>query len=203
LALSGLFQQVPTVNMAPPEQSGSARELRVSWREHHRLIEVLARKIHDSGYAFDSLLCLARGGLYVGDVISRIFERPLAVLTVSSYREQAGTKRSALRIAAAISSIEDEPHGRVLLVDDLVDSGTTLVGVLQFLTQRFPRIRELRTAVIWVKGCSQFRPDYYASYLPDSPWITQPFEVYDRLRPEQLSWRHRRRKRGPNGGRAL
>ena len=175
--------------MTQPDDAASAHQLRVDWAEYYRLIEILALKIHQSGYAFDSLLCLARGGLRVGDVISRIFEQPLAVLTVSSYREAAGTQRGALQIAAAISSVDQEPRGRMLLVDDLADSGTTLAGVVQHLERRFAHITELRTAVIWLKGCSQFRPDYFASYLPDSPWIVQPFEVYDRLRPQDLAQR--------------
>jgi hypoxanthine phosphoribosyltransferase len=172
--------------MEQPGASGSSRDLRVGWEEYYRLIELLALKIHQSGYAFDSLLCLARGGLRAGDVISRIFERPLGVLTASSYREAAGTVRGELHIAGAISSLE-EPRGRVLLVDDLADSGTTLAGVVQYLTARFAAIAELRTAVIWVKGSSRIRPDYFASDLPDSPWIHQPFERYDRLRPQQLA----------------
>jgi len=175
--------------MDPSGQSLSPPELRVDWEEYYRLIERLALQIHQSGYAFDSLLCLARGGLRAGDVISRIFERPLAVLTVSSYRAQAGTRRGELRIAAAISSIDDQLRGKVLLVDDLVDSGTTLAGVVRYLRERSVHIGELRTAVIWLKGCSQFRPEYVASYLPESPWIHQPFEVYDHLRPAQLAER--------------
>ncbi len=173
----------------PEPEGGSAPTLRVDWPEYYRLIETLALRIHESGYAFDSVLCLARGGLRVGDVISRIFNRPLAVLTVSSYREAAGTRRGSLQIAAAISSIEGEPRGRVLLADDLADSGATLAGVVRYLNQHFGHIGELRTAVIWLKGCSQFQPDYFASHLPDSPWIEQPFEVYDRLRPEELAQR--------------
>jgi uncharacterized protein len=175
--------------MERADQRGSVHELRVDWEEYYRLIEVLALKIHRSGYAFDSLLCLARGGLRVGDVISRIFDRPLAVLTVSSYREASGKQRGALQIAAAISSIDEQLHGRVLLVDDLADSGATLAGVVEYLKRRFARISELRTAVIWLKGCSQFRPDYVVSHLPDSPWIHQPFEVYDDLGPEDLAQR--------------
>ena len=175
--------------MSTPDQAAPAHELRVDWPQYYHLIEVLALKIHQSGYAFDSLLCLARGGLRVGDVMSRIFERPLAVLTVSSYREEAGTRRGTLQIAAAISSVEQDLRGRVLLVDDLADSGTTLAGVVQHLKECFADIKELRTGVIWLKGCSQFRPDYFASYLPDSPWIVQPFEVYDRLRPPELAQR--------------
>ena len=34
-----------------------------------------------------------------------------------------------------------------------------------------------------------FKPDYYVDHLPDSPWIYQPFEVYDSLRPEALKAR--------------
>jgi uncharacterized protein len=175
--------------MDQSKPSRSPHELRVDWEEYYRLIEVLSLEIYKSGYEFDSLLCLGRGGLRVGDVISRIFQRPLAVLTVSSYREEAGTRRGELQIAAAISSLEDEPRGRVLLVDDLADSGATLAGVVQHLKERFAGISELRTAVIWVKGCSQFIPDYYASHLPDSPWICQPFEVYDQLTPGKLAQR--------------
>ena len=175
--------------MDPSAQGGSPPELRVNWDEYYRLIEQLALQIHQSGYAFESLLCLARGGLRVGDVISRIFERPLAVLTVSSYREQAGTQRGELRIAGAISSIDAQPRGKVLLVDDLADSGTTLQAVVRYLRERFVQISELRTAVIWLKACSGFRPEYFASYLPDSPWIHQPFEAYDHLRPGQLAQR--------------
>lgn len=172
-----------------PDHGEPAHELRVDWAEYYHLIELLALKIHQSGYAFDSLLCLARGGLRVGDVMSRIYGRPLAVLTVSSYREAAGTRRGTLQIAATISSVQNELRGRVLLVDDLADSGATLTGVVEYLKQRFAQISELRTAVIWLKGCSQFRPDYFASHLPDSPWIVQPFEVYDGLEPEQLAQR--------------
>ena len=54
--------------------------LYVEWDEYHRLIERLALQIHDSGYRFDAILCLARGGLRIGDVLSRIYDRPLAIL---------------------------------------------------------------------------------------------------------------------------
>jgi len=170
-----------------PDQATKAAELRVDWEQYYRLIERLAVQVHRSGYAFDCLLCLARGGLRAGDVLSRIFETPLGVLTVSSYREESGTRRGELRIAADISSLAPLPSGKVLLVDDLADSGATLEGVVHYLKERYARITELRTAVLWLKGCSKYRPDYFVSYLPASPWIHQPFERYDRLRPAQIA----------------
>jgi uncharacterized protein len=50
-----------------------------------------------------------------------------------------------------------------------------------------PSIKELRSAVIWVKGVSSYTPDYFVESLPSSPWIHQPFEDYDNLRPEGLA----------------
>ena len=78
---------------------------------------------------------------------------------------------------------------KVLLVDDMVDSGHTLQVVHKELSQRFPHIRDIRTAVLWYKQCSVFKPDHYVSYLADNPWIHQPFEVCDTLRPEGLKAR--------------
>ena len=46
----------------------------------HRLIARLALNVHESGWKFDKILCLARGGLRVGDQMSRIFDVPLAIL---------------------------------------------------------------------------------------------------------------------------
>lgn len=162
-------------------------DLYLSWDEYHDLIETLVLKVHASGYQFDTLLCLARGGLRVGDVLSRVFDMPLAILAASSYREAAGTHQGVLDIAQFITTTGGGVQGRVLLVDDLVDSGVTLQKVIDHLKQRFTQISELRSAVLWHKACSDFKPDYCVQFLPTSPWIHQPFEHYDRLRPEALA----------------
>ena len=59
--------------------------LHVSWDGYNTLIERLALVVHESGYEFDQIICIARGGLRVGDVLSRIFEQPLAILSTHSY----------------------------------------------------------------------------------------------------------------------
>ena len=169
------------------------QHLHVGWDDYHRMIEQLTLQVYESGYKFDSLVCLARGGLRVGDVISRIYDVPLAILATSSYREAAGMQQGKLDISEYITKTAgSELGGKVLLVDDLVDSGVTLTRVVDHLKQRYVGIAEVRTAVLWYKGVSQFKPDYFVQYLADSPWIHQPFEEYDSLRPQQLSARLRR-----------
>jgi hypoxanthine phosphoribosyltransferase len=74
----------------------------------------------------------------------------------------------------------------VLLVDDLADSGLTLQAVMKQLKTNYKPITELRSAVIWTKALSTFTPDYSVEFLPSNPWIHQPFESYDALRPAQL-----------------
>jgi uncharacterized protein len=167
--------------------SADGGQLWVDWPAYYRLIERLAVQIYQSGYHIDSLLCVARGGLRAGDVLSRIFEKPLGILVVSSYREDGGTRRGELQIASALSSLEPSPSGRVLLVDDLADSGLTLERVVAHLRNVYAQIAQLRTAVLWLKGCSRYRPDYFVEFLPDSPWIHQPFERYDHMKPEELA----------------
>ena len=172
------------------------RDLWVSWEAYHRLIERLALLIYESGESFDKILCLARGGVRVGDVLSRIFDLPLGILATSSYREAAGTRQGELDIAQFITITRGTLEGKVLLVDDMVDTGLTFNRVREHLLRQFPAITELRSAVLWWKGHAQATPDFYVQKLDTNPWIHQPFEEYDSLRPHQLEAWMRKGTRG-------
>ncbi|MFT4192348.1 MAG: phosphoribosyltransferase [Comamonas sp.] len=167
------------------------KHLYVSYDEYHNLIEKLALKIHQDGWEFDTILCLARGGLRPGDILSRVFNKPLAIMSTSSYRAEAGTVQGHLDLARFITTPKGEIAGRVLLVDDLADSGHTLKAVIELLRERYSPITELRSAVIWTKQVSIFTPDYSVEFLHTNPWIHQPFEAYDSTGPAQLleKWR--------------
>lgn len=162
------------------------KHLYVSYDEYHNLCEKLAIKIHQSGWEFDTILCLARGGMRPGDILSRIFDKPLAIMSTSSYRAESGTVQGHLDIAHYITTPRGEIAGKVLLVDDLADSGHTLNRVVDMLRTKYTKVTELRTAVLWTKGLSKFQSDYSVEFLPTNPWIHQPFETYDTMRPEKL-----------------
>ena len=163
--------------------------LKVTWDEYNTLVERLAHTVHASGFHFNQIICIARGGLRVGDVLSRIFDLPLAILSTHSYTAEGGTIRGELVIAEHMTMTKPRLGDRVLLVDDMVDSGHTLAAVHEELPRRFPHMTALKTAVLWWKACSVFKPDYWVDYLADNPWIHQPFEVYDNLRPEEVAAR--------------
>ena len=69
----------------------------------------------------------------------------------------------------------------VLLVDDLADSGKTLIKSIKWLElfYGFYLDEKIKTAVLWHKEQSKFKPDYFVESLKGSPWIHMPFEKYE------------------------
>jgi uncharacterized protein len=162
-------------------------DLHVSWTEYHQTIEQLAAQIYQSGWEFNQIVCLAKGGLRVGDILARIYDLPLAILSTSSYRSGAQT-RSTLVFSRDLTMTTPSLGSHILLVDDLVDSGVTLQKTIPWLQHHYGfYIEEIRTAVLWWKACSIIQPDYYVDYLPDNPWIHQPFERYEKMTPAEIA----------------
>ncbi|MEM8718828.1 MAG: phosphoribosyltransferase [Cyanobacteria bacterium P01_G01_bin.39] len=161
--------------------------LYVTWSEYHHKIENLAVKIHNSHWQFNQIVCLAKGGLRIGDILCRLYDKPLAILATASYGGVNNQQRGKIRFSQHLTSIQ--PLGdRILLVDDLVDSGISLSESINWLKTKYQdRITEIRTAVIWYKSSSIETPDYYVDYLSDNPWIHQPFEKYEQISLTQLS----------------
>lgn len=161
-------------------------DLYVSWSDYHQTIEHLAIKIYQSQWEFNQIICLARGGLRVGDILSRIYNQPLAILATSSYAD-SGKQRVNLTLSRHLTMTTADLGSRILLVDDLVDSGVTLQQTIPWLNQHYTQIAEIRTAVLWYKACSVIAPNYYVHYLPDNPWIHQPFEHYENINLAELA----------------
>jgi len=161
-------------------QSG---DLYISWDEYNKKIEQLARQIHEDSFEFNQIVCIAKGGLRVGDILSRIFDVPFAVMSVESYHGE-GVKDEQGHIVFGNSLAKTTPNlgSKVLLVDDLADSGRTLRKCVKWLEHYEGLfIEDLRTATLWTKGLSTFTPDYYVEFLPNDPWIHQPFEKYETM----------------------
>lgn len=153
-------------------------DLKVTWEDYDKIGLRLANIIHKANWEFDQILCIARGGLPIGYMMSQIFKKSLAVISASSYRDENGREQNKLVISEYIAMTTDGLAGRVLLLDDLVDTGGTIKKIISLLTEKNPNIT-IRTAVLWKKSKSQFHPNYYAGVVNKGVWIHQPFEKYD------------------------
>ena len=164
-------------------------DLFVTWEEYHKKTEELAIKIHDDGWEFNQVVCIAKGGMRVGDVFARIFDVPLAILSVESYKGTGvKNKRGAVTFSRDLAKTTPNIGSKVLLVDDLADSGITLKKSIDWLQHfyGFYLDEPIRTGVLFEKSVSSFKPDYNVDYLEDSPWIHMPFEKYEEMTIDDL-----------------
>ena len=172
-----------------------ADKLIIDWKEYNLIVEKLAIKINESRYKPDLLIGIARGGLPIIDVLSRIFKLKCAYLAVESYsgkgiEDQQGT----LVFSRDMSSTVQDMKGNILLCDDLSDTGVTLNKSIDWLRNYPPlkgKIDVIKTAVLWKKKDSTFEPDFCAQKLNSNPWIVQPFERYEEIRIEDLLKKHK------------
>lgn len=153
-------------------------KLHVDYAQYHRLIDQVVHAVECAEFQPDLILGVSRGGLFLADGLSRALRKPMAVIAASSYRDSGGTAQGELQISSTIASVVPVA-GKVLLVDDLADSGHTLEALCAHLQSFCPQITQLKTAVVWVKPFSVFKPDFAAEYLESDAWIVQPFETRD------------------------
>ena len=169
-------------------------KLIIDWKEYNLIVEKLAVQIHKSGFKPTMLIGIMRGGAPIIDVLSRVFKLKCAYLAVESYSGK-GTEdqQGELVFSRAISSTVQDMGGRLLLCDDLSDTGVTLQKSMNWL-YNYPSIKNIesiKTAVLWKKKDSTFEPDYCAQRLNSNPWIVQPFENYEEVRIEELVKKHK------------
>ena len=172
-----------------------ADKLIIDWKEYNLIVEKLAVKIHESGFKPTMLIGIMRGGAPIIDVLSRVFKLKCAYLAVESYSgESTEDQQGELVFSREISSTVQDMGGRLLLCDDLSDTGVTLQKSINWL-HNYPSIKNIeniKTAVLWKKKDSTFEPDYCAERLDSNPWIVQPFENYEEVRIEELVKKHKK-----------
>ena len=92
--------------------------------------------------------------------------------------------------AREISSLaKDTDFNKVLLIDDLSDTGLTLNKSIEWLENYGPTkdfINEVKTACLWKKKSSLFEPDFCPVRLDSDPWIVQPTEHYEEIPIEEI-----------------
>ena len=167
-----------------------ADKLIVSFEEYIKIVEKLAIQIHKE-YKPTVLVGIMRGAAPILDILSRILKLPIAYIVIQSYSGKGlEDNQGDLVFARDISSIaRQKDFERVLLVDDLSDTGLTLNKSIDWLKSYDPvksYIKDIKTACLWKKKSSKFEPDFCPIKLDSDPWIVQPTEHYEQLSIEEI-----------------
>ncbi|WP_440058934.1 phosphoribosyltransferase [Thermogladius sp. 4427co] len=145
----------------------------VSWDEIVEWSRGLARIIRESGFRPDIVVALSRGGYVPGRLVCDF----LGVENLLSIQSQHWTEAAKAEEKAIIKfPYELDLAGyRVLVVDDIVDTGDTLKLARDFILERW-RPKELKTAALqWISSVAKFKPDYYYIEVRDWWWFQYPW----------------------------
>lgn len=125
-----------------------------SYDEFKDDVKILARQIQKE-FAPDALLAVARGGMSLGHSLAVALKtRNLFSLNSIHYNE---TKKLDY---IEIFNIPDlNPYKKILIIDDIVDSGESLVTIKKKLQDKFPHI-QLKIATIFYKKTALLEPDF-------------------------------------------
>lgn len=143
-------------------------------------MEALTRSLYSKiskDYMPDIIIGIARGGWIPARLLSDIFERVnpecvLASMKIEFY-QSIGNRRDRPIVTQDVSwSIKGK---KVLIIDDLADTGTSLQTAIEYLTYRGPE--DIKIATLYYKPWSKLKPDYYIETT--DAWVVFPHEYYE------------------------
>ncbi|NYH52688.1 MULTISPECIES: phosphoribosyltransferase [Nocardiopsis] len=146
-------------------------------------IRDLARTIADDGFEPDMILSIARGGLFVAGGLGYALDvKNLHVMNVEFYTG-VGTTLDMPVMLPPVPNLVDLSSKKVLVADDVADTGKTLKLVHDFCAEH---VAEVRSAVIYEKPRSLVRCEYVWKHT--DRWINFPWSVEPPVvsRPDQV-----------------
>ena len=148
----------------------------LSWEGIVRDSRRLSWLIRDSGYSPEIVVAIGRGGY----VPARILCDYLLIHDLASIKvEHWGTCVVREKAVVKFPLCARIRNKKVLLVDDVTDTGETLRVSLGYL-RRF-RPLEIRTAVLIHKTCSAINPDYFLRKIIRWRWVIFPWHIMEDL----------------------
>ncbi len=145
----------------------------VTWDEIVEWSYGLAKKIKESGYRPTVVIAVARGGY----VPARLLCDFLGVENLLSIQSQHWTEaaKAAERAVLKFPYRVDLSGHRALLVDDIVDTGETVMLAKRFVEENW-KPDELRVAALqWISSVAKIKPDYYYMEVKEWTWFQYPW----------------------------
>ena len=148
--------------------------LHLTWDEVQRLTELVAENVNTSGFKPDLVVAISRGGFDPARIIcDQLDVRRLASVQIESYEGLNKSKEPVV-----VLPVNADPMGkRVLIVDDVADSGSSLRKAKEYILAL--GASEVRIATLHIKPWSKFYPDYFAESV--DAWVVYPWELRETI----------------------
>lgn len=135
-------------------------------------VRELAQAVADDGYEPDVVLSIARGGVFVAGGLAYALDcKNIHLVNVEFYTGVGTTLEMPVMLAPVPNAI-DFSAKKVLIADDVADTGKTLKLVRDFCIDH---VAEVRSAVIYEKSHSLVKCEYV--WKKTDRWINFPWSV--------------------------
>lgn len=149
----------------------------MSWPKAAREARKLSWLIQASHYSPDIVVAIGRGGYVPARILCDYLSiNELTALKVEHWAGAGLKKKKAIVKFPLNTKIRGK---KVLLVDDLTDTGETLKITIAYLKRFLPK--EIRTAVLLHKTCSAIVPDYFVRKITKWRWVIFPWHLWEDL----------------------
>jgi uncharacterized protein len=148
-----------------------ARE-RMEWSELGTAAQTLAKQIVGDGYRPDIVLSIARGGLLVGAALGYALDVKNTFTMNVEFYTGVDERLPMPMILPPVPALVDLEDARILIADDVADTGRTLALVREFCAGK---VGDTRTAVLYEKPASIVRCDYV--WRRTGRWIDFPWSA--------------------------
>ncbi|MFD6417356.1 phosphoribosyltransferase [Streptomyces sp. NPDC060194] len=135
-------------------------------------VRELAQAVADDGYEPDIILSIARGGVFVAGGLAYALDVKNLNLANVEFYTGVGTTLEMPVMLAPVPDLVDFTDKKVLIADDVADTGKTLKLVHEFC---LGAVAEVRSAVIYEKSHSLVKCEYVWKRTDD--WINFPWSV--------------------------
>src|ERR671935_1016055 len=144
----------------------------MSWEDLGTAVEELAAQIREDGFRPDAVLALARGGLPVAGALAyALGVKNMATLNVEFYTG-VDERRDEPLLLPPVPDLALLRAERLLVVDDVADTGRTLALARDFCAQH---VNDVRTAVLYEKPQSVVSCDFV--WRRTDRWINFPWST--------------------------
>lgn len=138
------------------------------WNTYHQLVQKLQKLIVLKP---EIIVSIGKGGSIPGVILAEHYNIKNLNLGLASY---SNYEQSEILEYQSIDPSLYRDH-KILVVDDLADSGKTFQYVLKKFKQHF--CDHVQTASVFFKSNSNYKPDYFAEQVDHEKWIVQPWEA--------------------------
>ncbi len=149
---------------------GREKAFPVSWDQFHRDARALAWRLAASG-PFEAIVAVTRGGLVPAAIIARELElRVIETVCIASYHDYKN--QGGLRVLKTIAAEVAKSGGgaKILVVDDLVDTGATAKVVREMLPKA-------HFATVYAKPLGRPLVDTFITEVSQDTWIYFPWDM--------------------------